>query len=347
MSKQKIQKVYPLTPMQEGMLYHAMLDPNSSSYFTQLELGIRGEFDLDLFEKSLNELIGTYDILRTAFVYQQLQKPRQVVLAERNLDVYRENLSHLNHQEQQKVLDQYKKQVRKQGFHLTNDLLLKVAVFQLNETNWHLIWSNHHIIMDGWSMGVLMKKLFHYYESYRNGKTPDRSQGKPYADYIQWLGKQNQQAAEGYWKDRLDGAIQHQGLLQQKEANGQYDHQEWTFTWDAEMVSSIQEIARNCQVTAPNLFQAVWSVLLGTYHATNDVTFGTVVSGRPPSVAGIEQMAGLFINTIPVRVEMNHEDTFKQLFQKVQQHALEAENYDFMPLYDIQQQTAVGGQLFD
>ncbi|WP_458110063.1 amino acid adenylation domain-containing protein [Bacillus zhangzhouensis] len=347
MSKQKIQKVYPLTPMQEGMLYHAMLDPNSSSYFTQLELGISGEFDLDLFEKSLNELIRTYDILRTAFVYQQLQKPRQVVLAERHLDVYRENLSHLNQMEQQKVLDQYKRQVRKQGFHLTNDLLLKVAVFQLNETNWHLIWSNHHIIMDGWSMGVLMKKLFHYYESDRNGRTPDRSQGKPYADYIHWLGKQNKQEAEGYWKKRLDGAVQHQGLLQQKEANGQYDHQEWTFTWDADMVQAIQDAARQCQVTAPNLFQAVWSVLLGTYHAEDDVTFGTVVSGRPPSVSGIERMAGLFINTIPVRVTLDQEQTFKQLFQKVQQHALEAENYNFMPLYDIQQKTAAGGQLFD
>ncbi|MGE1211867.1 non-ribosomal peptide synthetase [Bacillus pumilus] len=347
MSKQKIQKVYPLTPMQEGMLYHAMLDPNSSSYFTQLELGISGEFDHALFEKSLNELIRTYDILRTAFVYQQLQKPRQVVLAERHLDVYREDLSHLNHQEQQMVLDQYKKQVRKQGFHLTNDLLLKVAVFQLNETNWHLIWSNHHIIMDGWSMGVLMKKLFHYYESFRNGRTPDRSQGKPYADYIQWLGKQNKQEAESYWLKRLDGAVQHQGLLQQKEANGQYDHQEWTFTWDAQTVQAIQNVARQCQVTAPNLFQAVWSVLLATYHATDDVTFGTVVSGRPPSVSGIERMAGLFINTIPVRVTLDQKQTFKQLFQKVQQHALEAENYDFMPLYDIQQKTTAGGQLFD
>ncbi|MBZ9521407.1 non-ribosomal peptide synthetase [Bacillus safensis] len=347
MSKQKIQKVYPLTPMQEGMLYHAMLDPNSSSYFTQLELGISGDFDLDLFEKSLNELVRTYDILRTAFVYQQLQKPRQVVLAERHIDVYREDLSHLNHQEQKKVLDQYKKQVRKQGFHLTNDLLLKVAVFQLNETNWHLIWSNHHIIMDGWSMGVLMKKLFHYYESYRNGRTPDRSQGKPYADYIQWLGKQNKQEAEDYWTERLDGAVQHQGLLQQKEANGQYDHQEWTFTWDAQTVQAIQDAARQCQVTAPNLFQAVWSVLLGTYHAADDVTFGTVVSGRPPSVSGIERMAGLFINTIPVRVTLDQEQTFKQLFQTVQQHALEAENYDFMPLYDIQQKTAAGGKLFD
>ncbi|MBD3860021.1 amino acid adenylation domain-containing protein [Bacillus sp. 28A-2] len=347
MSKQKIQKVYPLTPMQEGMLYHAMLDPNSSSYFTQLELGISGEFDLDLFEQSLNELIRTYDILRTAFVYQQLQKPRQVVLAERHLDVYREDLSHLNHQEQQKVFDQYKKQVRKQGFNLTKDLLLKVAVFQLNETNWHLIWSNHHIIMDGWSMGVLMKKLFHYYESYRNGSTPDRSQGKPYADYIQWLGKQNKQEAEGYWKQRLDGALQHQGLLHQKETNGQYDHQEWTFTWDADMVQAIQDVARQCQVTAPNLFQAAWSVLLGTYHAANDVTFGTVVSGRPPSVTGIERMAGLFINTIPVRVTLDQEHTFKQLIQQVQQHALEAESYDFMPLYDIQQKTAAGGRLFD
>ncbi|MFS0655871.1 amino acid adenylation domain-containing protein [Bacillus sp. 179-C3.3 HS] len=347
MSKQKIQKVYPLTPMQEGMLYHAMLDPNSSSYFTQLELGISGEFDLGLFEKSINELIRTYDILRTAFVYQQLQKPRQVVLAERHADVYREDLTNLNHQAQQKVLDQYKKQVRKQGFHLTNDLLLKVAVFQLDESNWHLIWSNHHMIMDGWSMGVIMKKLFHYYESFRNGHSPDRTQGKPYADYIQWLGKRNKQEAEDYWKKRLDGAMQHQGILQQKDANGQYDHKEWTFTWDAEMVEAIQGLARQCQVTAPNLFQAVWSVLLGTYHASEDVTFGTVVSGRPPSISGIEQMAGLFINTIPVRVTLDHKQTFKQLFQHVQQHALEAENYDFMPLYDIQQQTAAGGQLFD
>ena len=347
MSKQKIQKVYPLTPMQEGMLYHAMLDPNSSSYFTQLELGIRGAFDISLFEESINELIRTYDILRTAFVYQQLQKPRQVVLAERHADVYREDLSHLNPQEQQKVLHQYKKQLRQQGFHLTNDLLLKVAVFQLNETNWHLIWSNHHIIMDGWSMGVLMKKLFHYYESFRNGRTPDRSQGKPYADYIQWLGKQNKKEAEGYWKERLDDAIQQQGLLHQKNVDGQYDHKEWTFTWDAGMVEAIQDLARQCQVTAPNLFQAVWSVLLGRYHASDDVTFGTVVSGRPPSVSGIEHMAGLFINTIPVRVTLDQEHTFKQLFQEVQQHALEAENYDFMPLYDIQQKTAAGGQLFD
>ncbi|OLP65658.1 Surfactin synthase subunit 2 [Bacillus pumilus] len=347
MSKQKIQKVYPLTPMQEGMLYHAMLDPNSSSYFTQLELGISGEFDLGLFEKSINELIRTYDILRTAFVYQQLQKPRQVVLAERQTNVYREDISNLNQQEQQKAIDQYKKRVRKQGFHLTNDPLLKVAVFQLNETNWHLIWSNHHIIMDGWSMGVMMKKLFHYYESFRNGLPLDRSQGKPYADYIQWLGKQDKQAAEVYWKERLDGAIQHQGLLQQKEAKGQYDHKEWTFTWDAEMVETIQDLARQCQVTAPNLFQAVWSVLLGTYHASNDVTFGTVVSGRPPSISGIERMAGLFINTIPVRVTLDQEQTFKQLIQGVQQHALEAESYDYMPLYDIQQKTAAGRQLFD
>ncbi|MFJ5966177.1 amino acid adenylation domain-containing protein, partial [Bacillus sp. NPDC093026] len=347
MSKQKIQKVYPLTPMQEGMLYHAMLDPNSSSYFTQLELGLSGEFDLVLFEKSINELIRTYDILRTAFVYQQLQKPRQIVLAERHADVYTEDLTNLNHHQQQNVLDQYKKQVKKQGFHLTNDILFKVAVFQLNETSWHLIWSNHHIIMDGWSMGFMMKKLFHYYESYRNGRTPDTSQGKPFADYIQWLGKQNKNEAEVYWKERLAGAVRHQELLLQQDANGKYDHKEWTFTWDEQMVEAIQDLARHSQVTTSNLFQAVWSVLLGRYHASDDVTFGTVVSGRPPSISGIERMVGLFINTIPVRVKLDQEQTFRELFQEVQQHALEAENYDFMPLYDIQQKTAAGGQLFN
>ncbi|MGE6632448.1 amino acid adenylation domain-containing protein, partial [Bacillus sp. NPDC077027] len=347
MSKQKIQKVYPLTPMQEGMLYHAMLDPDSSSYFTQLELELSGYFDLELFKKSVNELIRTFDILRTAFVYQQLQKPRQVVLAERQADVYTEDLSDLNSEKKQEALNQYKEKVRKQGFHLAKDILFKVAVFQLDAKSWHVIWSNHHIIMDGWSMGVIMKKLFHYYESYRSGKTPDTSQGKPYADYIQWLGKQDKDEAKAYWCKRLEGVTQHNEWLLHQETNGRYDNREYTFTWNERVVDAIQELARRYQVTAPNVFQTIWSILLGRYQASNDVTFGTVVSGRPATISGIESMAGLFINTIPVRVKLDQNRTFSQLFTDMQQHALEAESYDFMPLYDIQQEATAGSPLFN
>nr|MDH3097921.1 condensation domain-containing protein [Bacillus velezensis] len=114
MSKKSIQKVYALTPMQEGMLYHAPLDPHSSSYFTQLELRIHGSFQLELFEKSVNELIRTYDILRTVFVHQRLQKPRQVVLAERKTKVHYEDISQLDEARQTEYIERYKRGVRRQ-----------------------------------------------------------------------------------------------------------------------------------------------------------------------------------------------------------------------------------------
>ncbi len=162
--------MYALTPMQEGMLYHAPLDPHSSSYFTQLELRIHGSFQLELFEKSVNELIRTYDILRTVFVHQRLQKPRQVVLAERKTKVHYEDISQLDESRQTEYIERYKRGVRQQGFHLAKDILFKAAVFRLSEKELYLVWSNHHIVMDGWSMGVLMKSLFQNYEALRAGR---------------------------------------------------------------------------------------------------------------------------------------------------------------------------------
>ena len=138
MGKQKIQKVYPLTPMQEGMLYHAMLDPESSSYFTQLELFIDGEFDLGIFEKSVNQLVRSYDILRTVFVHQQLQKPRQVVLAERQAIVEFEDLAELDKEKQTNRIDRYKQEVQAAGFNLAKDMLFKTAVFRLDLNKYRL-----------------------------------------------------------------------------------------------------------------------------------------------------------------------------------------------------------------
>lgn len=301
MSKKSIQKVYALTPMQEGMLYHAMLDPHSSSYFTQLELGIHGAFDLEIFEKSVNELIRSYDILRTVFVHQQLQKPRQVVLAERKTKVHYEDISHADENRQKEHIERYKQDVQRQGFNLAKDILFKVAVFRLAADQLYLVWSNHHIMMDGWSMGVLMKSLFQNYEALRAGRTPANGQGKPYSDYIKWLGKQDNEEAESYWSERLAGFEQPSvlpGRLPVKK--DEYVNKEYSFTWDETLVARIQQTANLHQVTGPNLFQAVWGIVLSKYNFTDDVIFGTVVSGRPSEINGIETMAGLFINTIQI-----------------------------------------------
>ncbi|OLQ51131.1 non-ribosomal peptide synthetase, partial [Bacillus licheniformis] len=348
MSKKSIQKVYALTPMQEGMLYHAMLDPHSSSYFTQLELGIHGAFDLEIFEKSVNELIRSYDILRTVFVHQQLQKPRQVVLAERKTKVHYEDISHADAERQKEHIERYKQDVQRQGFNLAKDILFKVAVFRLDADQLYLVWSNHHIMMDGWSMGVLMKSLFQNYEALRAGRIPANGQGKPYSDYIKWLGKQDNEEAESYWSERLADFEQPSvlpGRLPEKK--DEYVNKEYSFTWDEKLVARIQQAANRHQVTGPNLFQAVWGIVLSKYNFTDDVVFGTVVSGRPSEINGIETMAGLFINTIPVRVKVDRDAAFADIFSAVQQHAVEAERYDYVPLYEIQKRSALDGNLLN
>ncbi|MCY7855055.1 amino acid adenylation domain-containing protein, partial [Bacillus sonorensis] len=347
MGKQKIQKVYPLTPMQEGMLYHAMLDPESSSYFTQLELFIEGDFDLEIFERSVNQLVRSYDILRTVFVHQQLQKPRQVVLAEREAKVHVEDISAWDELRQKMRISQYKRDVQAAGFNLAKDMLFKVAVFRLAHQKYHLIWSNHHIVMDGWSMGILMKRLFQNYEAYRSNRPVPLDQGRPYADYIKWLGRQDKDEAAAYWEKRL-ADLEKPSVIPGRKASAEgepYENKEFALVWDQEMVDAVQRAANRYHVTAPNLFQAIWATVLSKYNAADDVVFGTVVSGRPSDINGIEHMAGLFINTIPVRLKIGDQISFAELFKQAQQHAIEAEQYDYLPLYEIQKSSALDGRL--
>ncbi|TDF92725.1 non-ribosomal peptide synthetase [Paenibacillus piri] len=349
MSQATIQKVYPLTPMQEGMMYHAMLDPESSAYFTQLELAISGQLDIDILQKSLDQLIRSYDILRTVFVHQQLQRPRQVVFAERQANVHFDNITNMPPVQQQLRLENYKRENRTKGFHLGKELLFRVAVFQLADGTFHLIWSNHHILIDGWSLGILMKKLFQYYEALRGGETLTVEPARPYGDYIKWLEKQDKEEALAYWEKRLTQFEQPTSLPQRKRpsAGEGYRNAEFTFVWDDQLVASIRQTANRYQVTASNLFQAVWGALLARYNNTEDAVFGTVVSGRPSAIEGIENMVGLFINTIPTRLQMGQGTTFAELFAVMQQRALEAERYDYVPLYEIQNRSSLNQQLID
>ncbi|MEC0235535.1 amino acid adenylation domain-containing protein [Paenibacillus kribbensis] len=341
MTKPKIQKVYPLTPMQEGMLFHAMLDPESSSYFTQMELHITGNLDTEVLQQSVDELVRSNDILRTVFVYQQLQRPRQIVLAERKAEVHCESLEGMQPASQQHRMESYKREIQAKGFDLAKDMLFRVAVFRLSEHDYRLVWSNHHILIDGWSLGVLMKKLFGNYEKLRSGSPLPPEREKPYGDYIKWLEMQDKAAAYAFWDGRLEEFGRPTPLPWRKtEADGEaYRNEEFKWEWEPELVTALKAMANQYQVTAPNLFQALWGALLARYNDSEDAVFGTVVSGRPASIRGVEQMAGLFINTVPVRVTVRPGTTFADLFTTVQSYALEAEQHDYLPLYEIQKRS--------
>ncbi|GEB34858.1 non-ribosomal peptide synthase/polyketide synthase [Brevibacillus parabrevis] len=348
MKKQEnIAKIYPLTPLQEGMLFHTVTDTGSSAYCLQMSATIEGDFHLPLFEQSLNKLVENYEVLRTAFVYQNMQRPRQVVFKERKVTVPCENIAHLPSAEQDAYIQAYTKQHH--TFDLTKDNLMKAAIFQTAENKYRLVWAFHHIIVDGWTLGVLLHKLLTYYAALRKGEPIPREATKPYSEYIKWLDKQNKDEALAYWQNYLAG-YDHQAAFPKKKLGteaSRYEHVEAMFTIAPEKTQQLIQIANQNQATMSSVFQALWGILASTYKNADDVVFGSVVSGRPPQIQGIESMVGLFINTIPTRVQTNKQQTFSELLQTVQKQALASATYDFAPLYEIQSTTVLKQELID
>ncbi|MFD0698799.1 amino acid adenylation domain-containing protein [Paenibacillus sp. GCM10027628] len=343
-----IQKVYPLTPMQEGMLFHTIMDPDSNAYHNLLQARLCGELDAQLFEQSFNRLIAEYDILRTVFVHQNLQRPRQVVLNHRPIKLHVEPIGHLDAEEQQRYLEAYIRDRHAGRYNLAKDIPMHIAVFQTAPQEYRFIWSHHHILMDGWGLGIVINRLFQIYEALKNNKPLAQEAVYPFSDYIKWLEKQDKDEALAYWQTYLDGYEQSVHLPKKTAPDdSSYIKQEISFVIDETTTGRLTQLAGSCQTTLNTVFQTIWGLLLSKYCHTNDVVFGSVVSGRPSQVRGIEKMAGLFINTIPVRMAYQGDQSFGSLLAEAQRNALASEPYHFVPLYDIQSQGGHKQDLFD
>ncbi|RAP29427.1 Bacitracin synthetase 3 (BA3) [Brevibacillus laterosporus] len=350
MKKQdNIAKVYPLTPLQEGMLFHSIKDENTSAYYLQMSATIHGDFDLQLFEQSMNKLIENYEVLRTAFVYQNLQRARQVVFKERRMNVYFENITRFADDEQKEYIETYKNSGKEQGFDLAKDVLMKAAIFQTGDKSYQFVWALHHIIIDGWGLGILIHKLLGYYAVLRANESIPREATKPYSEYIKWLEKQNKEEALKYWNNYLEGYELHTEFPKNKIQAGKenYELEETLFTLDQGITKNLMQIANRNQATLSNVFHAIWGVLVSKYKNTDDVVFGSVVSGRPPEIQGIENMVGLFINTIPTRLHSNGVLSFHEVIKSARENSIQSTKYDYAPLYEIQSQSLVKQELID
>lgn len=343
-----IQKVYPLTPMQEGMLFHSIMDPDSSAYHNLLQAKICGQLDISLFEQSFNQLITENDILRTAFVHQNLQRPRQVVLSKRTIKLHFEQIDHLDEREQRIFIESYISERNAARYNLAKEVPMHIVVFQTADQEYQFIWSHHHILMDGWGLGIVINRLFQIYEALKHNKTLPQEAAYPFSDYIKWLEKQDKEEALAYWQTYLNGYEQSVHLPKvSTPEDSLYKKQEISFVIDETTTGRMSQLASSYQTTVNTVFQTIWGLLLSKYNYTNDVVFGSVVSGRPSQVKGIEKMVGLFINTIPVRISYQDEQSFDNLIAEAQRNALASETYHFVPLYEIQSKDGHKQDLFD
>ena len=351
----KIENIYPLTPLQYGMLFHNLYETDSSAYIIQLEFKIYKNIDPEIIKKALKLLSAKYSVLRTLFVYEKVKDACQVVLKERELEFDYIDLSNKKIYEQEALVKELLTSDVAKGFDLQKDTLIRLKCIKLSDKQNLLVFSNHHIIMDGWCNTILFKELFNFYERMSNGEkyntildeiNQNNKKSSDYGDYLRWLGKQDKGKARKYWEKELEGYDNDSDIKRMIKPEATKDQiRECSIEIYPKITQKLKAIAGKAGSTINIVAETAVGIMLQRYSGSNDVVFGKVVSGRNADIPGIEDMVGLFINTIPLRVEAGKDETIIGLLKKQQKKSIESTNYDYYSLAEIQNMTIQGAEL--
>ncbi|WP_396278709.1 bacitracin non-ribosomal peptide synthetase BacC [Bacillus paralicheniformis] len=344
-----IEKIYPLANMQKGMLFHAIEDHTSDAYFQQTVIDIEGYVDPAILEASFSDIMKRHEILRASYEYEIVEEPRQIIIENRSIDFTYFNIAKSSAQQQEMFIERLINEDRKKGFDLSRDVLMRAYLLKTAERSYRLVWSHHHILLDGWCLGIIMRELFVIYENRMNGKASPLKETKPYSDYIKWLERQDQEEGRQYWREYLKGYEEQAQLptLTKRKKSSLYDRREKVIHLSKQLTKQLKALAAKNSVTLHTVIQTIWGLMLTKYNKIDDVVFGTVVSGREANVDGIEDMIGLFINTIPTRIRFNEQARFNECLQKVQEDAIQNNRYNYMNLAEVQALSSLKKDLID
>ena len=334
--------LYPLSPMQQGLLLQTLRDDLPGVYVVQVACRIVGELDRAAFLAAWRDALAAHAVLRTAFSWEGLERPLQAVFPRVDLPVAEIDLRGLAADAQSVRLDEFRRFERERGFDLTVAPLLRLALVRLDQGTHGLAVTFHHLILDGWSIPLLLREVFGRYESARRGATLSLPSARPFRDYVTWLERQDPAAAENYWRTRLDGFDGPTPVPSARVSGGAPGERSARLT--GRLTERLRDLSRRRQVTVGTLVQGAWAVLLSRYGGASDVLFGSVVAGRTPELPGIEKVLGVFINTLPVRVEVAAQMPAISWLRRFQEEQIEARQHDHTPLFQVQLWSGAGSE---
>ncbi|HTG34807.1 MAG TPA: amino acid adenylation domain-containing protein, partial [Thermoanaerobaculia bacterium] len=345
MQLENIEDLYPLTPMQEGILFHTLLEPEAAHYFRQWSCVLRGRLDVMALEQAWQEIVDRHTILRTAFVWEEMEAPFQVVCRRVKIPFQRGDWRGLSPREQELRLELFREQDRRAGFDLTAAPLLRISVFELGDDLHRMVWSFHHLLLDGLSVALVMRRVIGCYQALCGRQPAPPQSSRPFRDYISWLKGCDLAGAETYWRGALRGfttptplGIDRRGDAEAATSASQRDR---SLAIPAATTEALRGLGRRHQVTLNTVVQGAWALLLGEMSGEADVVFGAAVSGRPADLPDAESMVGLFINTLPVRARLDPGRPWIEWLRALQIDQAEARHYDYSPLLRVQQWSEV------
>ncbi len=302
-----VEDLYPLSPLQQGILFHTLRDEGKGSYLQQLLFRVSAGLQIPAFVAAWQQLLRRHAVLRSAFVWEGQDEPLQIVAATAELPWQQVDLRAHSASEQEQQLATFLQHDRQRGFELSHAPLLRLAIFRVDAQSYQVVWTFHHLLLDGWSLPVVFADLLAFYEAAQLGTVARLPCPTPYREYIRWLRQQDRTQAESFWRATLQGLACRPSLsvFGRSTSESAAQHAECEERLPPVRIEEITQLARAYGVTTSTVLQGAWAILLARYTQETDVVFGATLSGRSAGLAGIDQMVGLFINTLPVRVQVD------------------------------------------
>ncbi|MGF0248160.1 amino acid adenylation domain-containing protein, partial [Rhodococcus erythropolis] len=324
--------VWSLSPLQAGLLFHAELAERSvDAYLVQVALDLAGAVDSERLRRAADALLRRHENLRTAFLHGADGRAVQVVRSAVAAPWQEIDLTGATGQD----LDPALAEDRARPFDMAQAPLIRFTLIALAPEKFTLVLTNHHILLDGWSMPLLIRELATLYAA--DGEVAALPHARAYRDYLTWMSRRDQQASRAVWARTLSG-VEGPTLLAPAVRSRRLSTMaaEWVFDLDEEFTTSLRGMARELGLTINTIVQASWGIVLAALTGRDDVVFGATVSGRPPELTGIETMIGLFINTIPVRITLRPRESIGTLLARIQAEQAELSDHHYLGLSEIQ-----------
>lgn len=335
---ENIENILPLTQMQQEMLFSHLMNPSGNEYFEQQCYRLIGRMNPQLVEEAFNEVVYANDMLRAVILWEGLRQPVQVI--KRKVDIPFQYFNWSCDKE------------AKNKLHLLMDSLWEkrvdirvhpfcVTFCSVSNEEHYLIWTYHHILLDGWSNAILLKEFYQCYGAVQSGRKAFETKKSPFSNYIGWLQSQDKQSALHFWKtifaDYSELKLE-RGNASERSKNA--SKQIYTFQIDAVLYKELKQVIHQYNITIASLFYWMWANTLSVMSGEQvtgaiDVLFGITVSGRPPVVPEISNLVGLFIRTLPLRVRCDRQKDYLLQIRKIAMDILEIEKHQHVFLSEI------------
>ncbi|MEM7581678.1 MAG: condensation domain-containing protein [Cyanobacteria bacterium P01_A01_bin.80] len=346
--REDIQDIYSLSTIQHGILFHCLHAPEMGLYHMQDVYTFHGNLNVSAFKHAWQQLSTLHTVLRTSFYWEELDKPLQVVHEKVEVPIEYQDWRGITPSVQQEHLKSFLKTDRLQGFDFSQAPLIRVALIQIDDDAYYLVWVWHLIILDGWSLPFLLKDVIELYEAYRQGQDAPLISSTCFGKYIEWLQHQDSSLAEKFWRQQLSSVKEPtpiNNLYSNNLSNLEERYEDIQISLSEATTRNLDLFARQYHLTMSTLVQGAWAILLARYSGKNNVVYGCTFSGRPIDLENSESMVGEMVNTLPVNLKVNMDEYLLPWLEQLQNQLVDIREYDYYSLVDVQKCSKLAGNV--